>query len=274
MRSTVLLLSALCGFAQEADEHAFIESEHSIDNQVYLEKRVCAEKEAPSPSEEAESGEDYDCMDEQVSEENLAAPPPQPSVKTEAPVKTESEPVLRWYFTLNPGYLYFNDASMREFYNTGGFTIRGEAGCRVWGPLIVWMDGGYFEKEGIAIGGNEKHKIMLGTLTLGLKGIYYFHDSVAIYGGAGPRLFIGIIHNESSYIRSVDTAVGVGGGFNGGLWVFPFYKFKNYARNIYLDLFADYSLKTLKVDEDEASSEDFDVNVDSITAGIGIGIRF
>jgi hypothetical protein len=213
-------------------------------------------------------------------EESQAPQEEQAATEIEVPEEEEpvviesSEPAPKWYFTFKPGYFYFTDTSMREFYNTGGFSMRGEAGCRVWGPLIVWMDGGYFQKDGVAIGGDEKHKIMLGTITLGLKAIHYFHDAVAIYGGAGPRLFIAVIHNGSPYVSGVDTGVGIGGGFSGGVWVFPFFKCKNAARNIYLDFFADYSLKTLKIDADEISSEDFDVNVSGVTAGLGIGIRF
>ncbi|HSX11068.1 MAG TPA: hypothetical protein VLF94_05085 [Chlamydiales bacterium] len=184
------------------------------------------------------------------------------------------EPAPRWYFELKPGYYYFTESSMREFYDTGGFTMRGEVGCRFWGPLIVWLDGGYFQKDGISIGGDHEMKIMLGTITLGLKAIYYFHDSVAVYAGAGPRLFMMIQHNGTPFIREADNAFGLGGGFNGGLWFFPFFNFKNNARNIFFDLFADYSLSTLKVEEDELSSEDFDVNVSGVTMGLGVGIRF
>lgn len=185
-----------------------------------------------------------------------------------------SAPIRKWYCALKPGYYYLTDDLMRQFHDNGGFTVRGETGCRFWGPLIVWLDAGYFQKDGHAIGGTEKIHIKLATITLGLKAIYYFHDVVAVYAGAGPRLFMMLMHNDSPFVTGEDNQVGIGGGFDGGFWIFPFVKTRNFLRDIYLDLFVDYSLKTLKIEADTISSEDFDVKVSGTTAGLGLGIRF
>lgn len=201
-------------------------------------------------------------------------PPEESPVEVKTVIETVCEPDPRWYFELKPGYFFFTDASMRQFYNNGGFTIRGEAGCRVWGPLTVWMDGGYFSRDGKTLGGEKKTDIMIGTLTLGLKLIHQFNSVIGVYAGAGPRLFMMILHNDSPYIRGEDNQVGIGGGFDAGFWLFPFARYKSFVRNLFIDVFADYSLKTLKTEEDALSSEDFDVNVSGITGGIGLGIRF
>ena len=177
----------------------------------------------------------------------------------------------RWYLEFKPGYFYFTDADMREFFDNGGFSFRGETGCKLWGPLTVWVDGGYFQKKGEAIGGTEKLEIKLASITLGLKLIHYFHKSVAIYAGAGPRLVMMMLKNHSEHVNEEDNEFGIGGGFDAGIWIFPL---PNAARNLFFDLFVDYSWKKMSITPDPISSYDHDVDVSGLTAGLGIGFRF
>ena len=180
------------------------------------------------------------------------------------------DPEKRWYFEVKPGYYYFSDKDMRHFFNDGGFAFRAETGCKFWDPLIVWTDIGYFQKEGRALGGTDKIDFKLATITLGLKAIYYFTDSIAVYGGMGPRLFMMMMDNHSPFVRGEDNEIGIGGGFDAGIWFFPITCYPN----IFFDLFADYSWKKMKVEEDEISSLDFDVDVSGLSAGLGLGVRF
>jgi len=180
------------------------------------------------------------------------------------------EPEKKWYFEVKPAYYYLTDNTMRAFFDQGGFTGRVELGYKVWKPLYVWLDGGYFQKSGHAIGGSEKINMKLATITLGLKGIYFVHDRIALYAGVGPRIFMLMMHNDSPYVRGDDNAIGIGGGFDGGFKFFPFPKWDN----IFFDVFVDYSLKNLKIAEDEISSTDSDIDVSGVSAGIGLGIRF
>lgn len=204
--------------------------------------------------------------------------PPVEACEQVAP--TEEQPCeklcekTRWYFELQPGYFFFTNHTMRTHFDHGGFTGRGEIGYRFWKPLTVFVDGGYFQKHGQSIGGGGETKIQIASLTVGLKAIYYFHEVIAGYLGAGPRLFMVAIHNYSSYVRGKDEAFALGGGFKGGFWVFPFYQFRNYSQNIFFDVFGDFSLKTIDIDEDEMSSEDYDVNINGFTFGLGVGLRF
>jgi hypothetical protein len=191
-------------------------------------------------------------------------------IEPKVSVAQESPNEKKWYFELKPGYYYLTDSTLREIYNQGGFTCRVEAGYKVWGPLILWFDGGYFQKEGQALGGDEGTRIMLGSLTLGLKWIHYFHERVALYAGAGPRLFLVKVHNFSPYVRGEDNDFGIGGGFNAGFWFFPIPCWPNF----FLDLFADYSLMKVEIEEDEISSYDYDLDVSGTTVGLGLGFRF
>jgi hypothetical protein len=93
---------------------------------------------------------------------------------------------------------------------------------------------------------------------------------MSFYAGAGPRLFLMMLDNDSPHVRGEDNEIGIGAGFDGGLWLYPIPKWKNF----FLDLFADYSWKKLKVEPDEISSSDNDVDVSGLSFGLGLGIKF
>lgn len=179
-------------------------------------------------------------------------------------------PEKKWYFEIKPGYFLFSDKEMRTFFGNGGFTIRGETGYQFYGPLTVWIDAGYFQKEGNAMGVDAKIDFKLATLTIGLKMIYYLNSRVAVYGGAGPRLFLLMMHNDSPFVRGDDNEIGIGGGFDAGAWLFPIPQWPNF----FLDAFADYSWKNMGIEEDEISSLDNDIDLSSLTFGLGVGFRF
>lgn len=180
------------------------------------------------------------------------------------------DPEKKWYFELKPGYFIFTDNDMRNFFSDGGFTMRGEVGCKFWRDLIVWVDGGYFQNSGKALGGTEKVEFKLATITLGLKYMYYYNSCVGFYAGAGPRLFMMMMHNDSPFVRGDDNEIGIGAGFDAGVWFFPVPQWPN----LFFDLFGDYSWKNLEVEADEISSFDYDVDVSGFSFGLGIGVRF
>ena len=191
------------------------------------------------------------------------------STPTQVPAPTPKEE-NRWYFEVEPGYFYFTDKDMRDFFGDGTFTIRAETGYKFWKPLTVWIDAGYLQKDGSALGGTEKLHLRIASLSFGLKALFTPHEVVSLYVGAAPRLFMMLLHNECLYVRSEDNQVGIGGGFDAGLWLYPFPQ----NRNIFFDFFIDYSLKRMKTEEDPDCSFNFDVDISGITAGGGIGIKF
>ncbi len=180
------------------------------------------------------------------------------------------DPEKKWYFSVKPGYYYFSDNDMRKFFNDGGFTFRAEAGCKIWHSLMVWFDGGYFQKSGQALGGTEKLELKLATITLGLKGMYEYNSCFSFYAGAGPRLFMMMMDNDSPHVRGTDNEIGIGAGIDAGIWCFPIPQLPN----VFFDLFADYSWKQMSVEPDEISSLDHNVDLSGLTAGIGLGVRF
>lgn len=205
-----------------------------------------------NPDEEEESEEEAPTVVEAL---------PGPSTPSEMP---------RWYFVAKPGFYYLTDPDMRTYFHNGGFTIRGEFGYRIWKPFYVWFDGGYFEKKGKPIGGSTDLKMQMASITLGFKAIGYLHERFALYAGAGPRVLMTVIHNNSPFVRERDDGLGIGGGFIGGFWVFPFPQ----TNEIFFDFFADYTLNQINLEEDLVSSYDNDINASGLSFGVGVGVRF
>lgn len=220
----------------------------------------------PLEEDQVEAAADSPEDKEEEQESNREESPPSPWVRY-----ARCLPEKRWYFEFKPGYYYFTDSNMRTFFDNGGFTIRAETGYQFWGPLMVWVDAGYFQKSGSAIGGLEPLEIKLASITLGLKALYQFNPYIAAYAGAGPRLCMMLLHNGSPFVRGEDNEVGIGGGFNAGFWLFPI---PQWWPSLFLDLFTDYTLKTMHVQPDEISSIDNDVVISGFTFGLGLGIRF
>lgn len=242
---------------------------------IYLLGDVLEEKPALTITEELSGAPEIADTPQEISDEGDAEPhiletsPPTLSTSP-PPVNRSIDPEKKWYFELLPGYFRFSDSRMRQFFGSGGFTARGEAGCRFYNPFAVWIDGGYFWQSGKALGGNEELKIQIASLTLGLKLIFDINDTFAFFCGAGPRLFILLLNNDCAFVRGDDQEVAIGGGFDAGFRISPF---RGY-RPFFFDLLIDYSLRNINVDEDENCSYNFDVDISGITAAIGVGIRF
>lgn len=176
-----------------------------------------------------------------------------------------------WYLDAKPGYYYLTSHRMRQFFETGGFTARLETGYKFSKPVAIWLDAGYFQKSGHALGGGGQDlHLRLASITLGVKGLFYWRDVVGFYAGVGPRLFMMLLHNHTVNVRSEDNQIGIGAGFDAGFWFLPL----PWVRNLFIDVFADYSLKTMDIDEDANSSLNFDVDVSGVTMGVGLGYRF
>lgn len=174
----------------------------------------------------------------------------------------------RWYAEIKLGYFYPNDSILREIFDNGGFSLRGEADYEFWSPLALWLDAGWWGKSGTAIGGTEKTNINVGTFTLGLKGFWHFHKMASFYLGAGPRVFLMKNYNDSPFVQEDVYKTRIGGGFIGGFLVFL-----GECSGTYFDLFLDYSLRNIKA-HNHTASQSHDINIDGLTAGLGLGHRF
>lgn len=189
-----------------------------------------------------------------------------------SPTETPAAPhecKKHWYTDVKLGYFYPTNEIMQEIFDNGGFSVRGEVDYEFDIPLAIWLDGGWWGGSGHAIGGHEKVRIDVGTITLGLKGFWHFNPMASAYLGLGPRLFLVSIDNDSRYVKEDQWKVHVGGGFTGGILIFPMKD-----KGAFIDIFADYSIQKGSYDSAGISSKVYDLRVDGVTAGIGLGYRF
>jgi hypothetical protein len=172
-----------------------------------------------------------------------------------------------WYVEAKPGFYYFTDRSVREILGTGTFSIKAEAGCQFYGPLAIWLDGGYFSKEGNAVGGSGKCGLKMGNITMGAKAILFYNPKFAFYAGLGPRIFFIHIHNCSPFVEHHQNSTEIGGAFQAGFWILP-------IRHLFIDLFLDYSYIKFTPPKNGVSTFVYQTDLSGLAYGLGIGVRF
>ena len=173
------------------------------------------------------------------------------------------------YIEFKPGAQIFTNKTMRKIYGEINFAGKVEGGVIFYRPLTLWLDAGYYQKTGRVVNGSEKTTVKLGTATIGLKGVFFDRERLAFYIGGGPRLFVYRGETSSPFVDSRTDKIGVGGGAIAGLWFFPFSGTQGY-----MDIFADYSIKKFSPPSQGNSSLVFDIKLNNLLFGIGIGVAF
>lgn len=174
-----------------------------------------------------------------------------------------------FYFIAKAGYFRFSDQTMRDVYKNQNYAVLGEAGFFLGSRhLALFASGSYTRPTGAALEGGESTSIELGTLTLGPKFIVYPASWLGLYAGAGPRCFFYHEKDHSPFVAQSIHRSGIGGGFMGGILL------GKERHGFLVDLFVDYSVKTFDKRPNGIASEVFDISLDSLTAGGGIGCVF
>jgi len=160
-----------------------------------------------------------------------------------------------WAVTVKNGYFYPQDKTLRCIFDRcgskGGYWFELAARRNVCKKLDFEMSGSYFKREGKALGSNICTEVKIPTIGLGLK--YFFNridfccdcDSNcckywSFFLGAGLRIFLYRETNCSPYVYECVKETTAGGMVNAG------FQFK-LCKGLFLDLFADYNIKKLKL---------------------------
>ncbi|MGD2169863.1 MAG: hypothetical protein PVI40_06450 [Chlamydiota bacterium] len=169
------------------------------------------------------------------------------------------------YIDIKPGYFYPTSSRLRQIYETGGFNGQLELGFFPINWLAIWMQGGAYWRDGLAVNSDVETHIIIATGTLGLKGVYEFNRYISAYLGAGARYFYLHIRNNSDFVQRKVIKNKIGGGFTAGFWIFP-----KPGYPLFFDVFVDYG--TRKVDFSGVNRNN--LKLDGTTAGIGLGCQF
>ncbi len=183
-----------------------------------------------------------------------------------AAISLEAAP---FYLTAKAGYFRFTDQTMREVYNNRNYAVLGEAGFFLGSRhLALFASGSYTRPTGTGLNSSIATSVELGTLTLGPKFFVYPASWLGLYAGAGPRCFFYHEKDHSPFVEQSIHRSGIGGGFMGGILL------GRERHGFLVDLFVDYSVKTFDKRPNGIASEVFDIRLDSLTAGGGIGWVF
>lgn len=176
-------------------------------------------------------------------------------------------------------YYHPTSSELRKMFNSGGinYQLTGTIPiCPNSQNLLtrgtnLWTGVDYFSKTGHSIGFDEKTKITIIPITLGIK---YFLPSFScrlpgnFYAGGGMKYYFLYTHNHSDTVRRYINRNGMGGVGEIGF-------ITNIKNNLILDIFTSYSSKSFDApSSSNPAVEGTDLNVSGFNIGAGIGYRF
>jgi hypothetical protein len=165
------------------------------------------------------------------------------------------------------GYFFFTDSDMNKVYNQGGIDVQLSGSYPIYSVLHVYASVEYLEKTGYSEGMHEKTSLWEIPLSLGLRSVFSIQKYLEYYLSIGPRYFFAYAHNDSPYVPRNMQANGCGGFVNTGfLFILP--------KNVTIDLFGEYSYKTLHFHSTQSGASGHAVQVGGLTFGGGIGYSF
>lgn len=159
-------------------------------------------------------------------------------------------------FTIEIKGSYFSptEAAFQDIYGAG-ITYGGEVSIGLWKNLQFWLGGNYYSGDGELTYTGEETNLQIIPIGGGLK--YEFSKgTLRFYGGIGINYYQ---YKESNVIGDVNEG---GIGFVGKIGVNL-----NVTRNLFFDLFIDYSYCKM-------TPADITINIGGIAAGIGLGYVF
>ncbi len=177
-----------------------------------------------------------------------------------------------------PSYLFPTSHTFRTIYPHGGVDWQVTAlvplyyGKNSWlRGLDIWTAIDYFQKRGHSTDLQEKSKIQMVPLTLGLK--FFFPTQreripIHFYMAAGMKYYFVHTHNDSPYVTSSVNVNGLGGVVEIGL-------LSIFIKHLTVDFFTAYSFRSFGAPTlTNPAVEAVGLNVSSLNVGGGVGFKF
>lgn len=178
-----------------------------------------------------------------------------------------------------PSYFYPISKGIREAFHNGGinYQITGQfpvyCGKNAWlQGMNVWAGVDYFSRDGRTSALNNKTRLRIVPLTLGLKFFFPAIGSVApvnFYIGSGMKYFFVYNYTDSDYVKRNIYAHGMGGVVETGFTT-------TVIEHLVFDVFASYSFKTFQAPSlsKYPAVEPTSMNISGVNIGGGIGYKF
>ena len=159
--------------------------------------------------------------------------------------------------TVKAGCFFPTDTVFREVYKSGP-VFGGELTVPVAGALHLWAGADLFSKTGLLSVSEEKTKVRITPLYVGLRA-QFGKKNTRPYIGAAAAYFL--FHEENPLGTISDT--GLGFIARTGLLA-------RLAGAVWLDIFADYRACTVRTDGDDP----LEAKLGGLSAGLGLAYRF
>ena len=183
--------------------------------------------------------------------------------KPEKPWWDHQRPLLE----AKAGYFFFTDSAMSAVYNEGGLDVQISGSVPFYKILNAYLSVEYLQRSGHSTGAHQKTTLWEIPVSLGLKPAFPLTDWLQYYFTVGPRYFFVHAHNHSSYVPKILTANGCGGFINTGFNFFI-------DKTIVIDLFGEYSFKSLQFHSRKTGTEGKSGQVGGLTFGGSLGCSF
>ena len=175
-------------------------------------------------------------------------------------------------------YYYPNSSELRKIFNNGGinYQLTGTIPiCPNFQGLTrgvnLWTGVDYFSKTGHSIGFDEKAKITIIPITVGIKYFFPFFGCRLpgnFYAAGGMKYYFLYTHNHSNKIRRNINRRGMGSIAEIGF-------ITNIENNLIIDIFGSYSSKSFGAPSiSNPAIEGISLNVSGFNIGAGIGYKF
>lgn len=138
------------------------------------------------------------------------------------------------WLEIKPSYFFCTSTPLKDIYHHGGFELQGSVSAPVCKHLDFYGSIGYRHLSGHALNTDEKTKLTVVPLDIGLKPIFNWGESLYYFLAFGPRFFYFNQHNDSSYVDRKTNRGGVGLFVNTGFNLL-------FANGFLLGIFGEYS---------------------------------
>lgn len=165
-----------------------------------------------------------------------------------------------WDAELRVASFYPTSKLFREIYSPKRICYELEVSRKICGNYFLWINTDWFHKHGHSIGFENKTKINLIPVSMGVKYLYPVSCRVGVYAGAGVSYAFLHINNHSRFVHRHVNRQGFGGVVKTGVRI-------NITHCAFLDVFGDYLYQRFHF-------RHHSTEVGGFKFGAGVGVNF
>jgi len=155
---------------------------------------------------------------------------------------------------------FLSSERFQNVYGTIGIDYQIEVSTPLKECVVGWTNGAWISKQGRADACNDRTKIDIVNISLGIKVPYQLNDYFTVYLGIGPSFSNVWINANSQCNGDFDSRLAIGGVLKSGINC-------SLTPCVFIDLFADYVYQPVRFRKGWR-------DVGGLKTGAGVGIKF